>query len=226
MIIQTWTEMVLLSLQNLWTDFASFIPSLLGAVVVFIVGLLIAAALEKVVVRVMATIQADKILDQLGAMQALRGAGMSFSVGVFVGALVRWFFVIAFFLAAADILGLAAVASFLEMVLVYIPNVIVAAVILTIAALVADLVEKFVRTAMRATELRSINFVASVVRWTIWIFGILGALSQLGVAESLINTLFIGIVAMFAIAGGLAFGMGGQQAAKEMLEDFRKSIRE
>ena len=226
MIIQTWTEMVLLSLQQLWVGFASFVPSLLGAVVVFVVGLLIAAALEKVVVRVLGMLQADKILDQLGAMQALRGAGMSLSVGVFVGALVRWFFVIAFFLAATDILGLTAVASFLQMVLLYIPNVIVAAAILTIAALVADLVEKFVRTAMRATEARSINFVASVVRWTIWIFGILGALSQLGVAESLINTLFIGIVAMFAIAGGLAFGMGGQQAAKDMLDDFRKSIKE
>lgn len=226
MIIQTWTEMVLLSLQNLWAGFAAFIPSLLGAVVVFVIGLLIAASLEKVVVRMLAMLQADKILDQLGAMQALRTAGMSFSVGVFVGALVRWFFVIAFFLAAADILGLTAVASFLQMVLVYIPNVIVAAIILTIAALVADLVEKFVRTGMRAAEVGSINFVASVVRWTIWIFGILGALSQLGVAESLINTLFIGVVAMFAIAGGLAFGMGGQGAAKEMLEDFRKSIRE
>ena len=226
MIIQTWTEMVLLSLQQLWAGFASFVPSLPGAVVVFVVGLLIAAALEKVVVRVLGMLQADKILDQLGAMQALRGAGMSLSVGVFVGALVRWFFVIAFFLAATDILGLTAVASFLQMVLLYIPNVIVAAAILTIAALVADLVEKFVRTAMRATEARSINFVASVVRWTIWIFGILGALSQLGVAESLINTLFIGIVAMFAIAGGLAFGMGGQQAAKDMLDDFRKSIKE
>ena len=226
MIVQEWGEVVLISLQDLWASFVDFIPALVGALVVFIVGWIIAIALGKFVSRILETLQVDKFLDQVGVMKALHGAGIDWELSSLIGALVKWFFIIAFFLAAVDILGLTGVSEFLQDVLLYIPNVIVAAFILLVAALFADFLDKVVQTSMKATEMKSVRFVSLAVRWSVWTFAILAVLDQLGIATTLVNTLFMGFVAMLALAGGLAFGLGGQNAAKEFVEDVKKDLKD
>lgn len=224
MLVQTWTDVVIVSLQNLWNGFVEFIPSLGGAIVVFVVGWILAVALEKVTVRLLQALQIDKIFDQIGLMKAVHKAGMDWEFSGFIGWLVKWFLLIAFFLAAADILGWTAVADFLKDVLVYIPNIIVAALILLIAALLADFLEKIVKASMKAADFVAPNLVGIVVRWSIWIFAFIAIFDQLGIASSLVNTFFTGLVAMIALAGGLAFGLGGQGVAREWLEKFNKEV--
>ena len=226
MIVQTWSEVILSSLQDLWQGFVIFLPGFLGAVVVFIIGWAIAATLGKVVTRGLQMVKIDQFFDQIGVMKALHTAGVQWEFSALLGALVKWFFVIAFFLAAVDIVGLTAVADFLQGVLLYIPKIIVAALILLVAVVLADFLEKTVRGSMKAVEFGASAFVAVVTRWAVWVFGILAALSQLGVATTLINTLFMGFVAMVAIAGGLAFGLGGQDTAKGILQKIRKDVSE
>ncbi len=224
MIVQTWTDVIVASLQNLWEWFVGFVPSLFGAIVVFAVGWLVAIALGKLVARVLAAAQIDKIFDQLGVMKAAHKAGIDWEFSGFVGWIVKWFLLIAFFMAAADILGLQEVAKFLTSILAYVPNIFVAALILVIAAVVADFSEKIIRASIKAAEFTAPKMLGVMVRWAVWVFAFLAVFDQLGIATGLINTLFMGFVAFLAIAGGLAFGFGGQGVAKDWLEKLSKEI--
>ena len=224
MIVQTWTDVIMASLQNLWDGFVAFIPALLGALVVFIVGWLVAMALGKIVTRILQAIQIDKIFDQLGIMKAVHKSGLDWEFSGFMGWIVKWFLLIAFFLAAADILGLSEVAVFLTAILAYIPNIFVAALILVIAALVSDFLEKLIKASIKAADFSAPKVVGVMVRWSVWIFAFLAVFNQLGIASTLINTFFMGFIAFLALAGGLAFGFGGQGVAKDWLEKLSKEI--
>jgi hypothetical protein len=227
MFIQTWTDVIIASLQNLSEGFISFIPALIGAIIVFVVGWIVATAFGSVIERILKkVIRIDKIFNQLGVMKAVHKSGLDWEFSSFVGWIVKWFLLLAFFLAGVDILGLHAVADFLNDVLVYIPNIFVAASIILIAALLADFLEKVLRSSTKAAELKLPNIAAVVVRWSVWIFAFLAAFEQLGIATNLINILFMGLVAFIAIGGGLAFGLGGKDVAKEMLEKFHNEIKE
>ena len=224
MIVQTWTDVIMASLQNLWDGFVAFIPALLGALVVFIVGWLVAMALGRIVTRVLQAIQIDKIFDQLGIMKAVHKSGLDWEFSGFMGWIVKWFLLIAFFLAAADILGLSEVAVFLTAILAYVPNIFVAALILVIAALVSDFLEKLINASIKAAEFSAPKVVGVMVRWAVWIFAFLAVFNQLGIASTLINTFFMGFIAFLALAGGLAFGFGGQGVAKDWLEKLSKEV--
>lgn len=224
MLAQVWVDTLIESLQGLWLAFVDFIPALVGALFVFIVGWVIAVVLDKVVLRVLKTVQVDRLFDQLGVMKYLHGAGVTWEFSGLLAGLVRWFFIIAAFLAAVDILGLSGLSTYIRDILLYIPNIIVAALILLVAAVLANFLEKVVTASMRATEMGPSRLVGVVVRWSVWGFAIIAVLSQLGVATPLVETLFMGLVAMLALAGGLAFGLGGQGVAKDILERVRRDI--
>lgn len=225
MIVQTWGDVITASFQELWSGVVSFVPQLIIAFVVFVVGWVIAVALGKIVSQIIKSLKVDSALSALGAQAPLSRAGLRLDSGAFVGALVRWFFLLVFLFAALDVLGLGQVTEFLRsVVLTYIPQVIVAAFILVAAALLADFTRRVVVSGARAAELPSAGFLGGVAKWAIWLFAILAALFQLGIAGVFIQTLFTAFVAMLAIAGGLAFGLGGKDAASRFLEKLRSDI--
>ena len=225
MIVQTWGDVLIASFQELWSLVVAFVPQLVIALVVFIVGWVIAVALGKLVSQIVKSLRVDSALRGLGAEAPLSRAGMRLDSGAFVGGLVRWFFILVFLFAAIDVVGLDQVTEFLRsVVLTYIPQVIVAAFILLVAALLADVVHRVVAGSARAAHLPSAGFLGGVAKWSIWIFAILAALFQLGIAGVFIQTLFTAFVAMLAIAGGLAFGLGGQGSAREVLEALKRRL--
>lgn len=224
MILQTWGDVIVVSLQQVWASLANFIPLLVGAVVVFLIGWVVAVALGKVVEQVVRSLRVDALLGKLDIGRAVERAGWKLDSGAFVGWLVRWALMIAFLLAAVNILGLTAVSDFLKDVLLYIPNVVVAALILIIAALVADVVERAVKGSVEAAGYRG-SLVGVMSRWSIWIFAFFVVLPQLGIATALIQTLVTGLVAAIAIAFGLAFGLGGRDVAASFLERMRSELR-
>lgn len=225
MIVQTWGDVLVASFQELWSGVVAFVPQLVIALVVFIVGWVIAVALGKIVSQIVKSLRVDSALRGLGAEAPLSRAGLRLDSGAFVGGLVRWFFILVFLFAAIDVVGLDQVTEFLRsVVLTYIPQVIVAAFILLVAALLADVVHRVVAGSARAAHIPSAGFLGGVAKWSIWIFAILAALFQLGIAGVFIQTLFTAFVAMLAIAGGLAFGLGGRDAASRFLEKLRSDI--
>lgn len=224
--VQTWGEAITLSLLNLWDRFINFLPSLVGAVLVFVAGWIVAIALGKVIEHIVKMVKVDEALEKAGTKARFQKAGVEINIAKFLGGLVKWFLILVFLMAATDILKLVQVTTFLNSIVLYLPNVVVAAVILAVAFLVANFVFAVVKGSTKVAGIVSATLLATVAKWAIVIFGFLAALVQLGIAASLINTLFIGLVAMLALAGGLAFGLGGKDEASAVLKKLRQEISE
>ncbi|MBI4433566.1 hypothetical protein HY632_02250 [Candidatus Uhrbacteria bacterium] len=212
------------SVQNLWGTFIEFVPRFLGAVIVFVIGWIIASALANVARRVVEFTQIDRIVEKLNIHKVLERADVELSIAKLMGWLVRWFLIVAFLIAAADILGWQQVTEFLRDVALYIPQVFVAVIILVAGMVAADFVHRVVSNAVKTTGLLSPHFVAGVAKWSILIFSVLVALDQLDIGRTLLNTLVQGFVATIAIAAGLAFGLGGKDHASKFLDRLRKDL--
>lgn len=219
-------EILLDSLTQIWQSFIGFLPTLLAALIVFIIGWLIAALLGKVVNRIIKTIKLDSLLSKLGFQKALSKARLNLDSAKFFEELVKWFFIIVFLMAAVDILGLQEVTLFLKSILFYLPNVIIVAIVLLTAAIVAKFMQRLVKASADTAGLSSSSAIAGLVKWAILIFGFVIALTQLGIAPTLIQTIVIGVIAMIAIAGGLAFGLGGKDLAAKILDKIRQDLGE
>lgn len=226
MIYQNWYDIFAASFQVVWEKLFLALPNIFLAIIVFIVGWVLATAIGKTVKTIIATTKIDNALARLRVDQVASRLGLRLDTGKFIGELVKWFLIIAFLLVSSDILGLSAVSQFLNSILLYIPNVIIAAIVLLIAALVANLLQKIVTGSAAAANLAAANFAGIVVKWAILIVGFLVAVDQLGIAQAYLGTLYTGIIAMLAIAGGLAFGLGGKDQAASFLAKLSTELRE
>lgn len=222
--IQTWGGAVANSLLGLWTRFVNFLPTLVGAILVFALGVLIASVIGKVVERIVKALRIDGAIERLTISEKLKEHGIEMTLSGFSGKLVQWFLVLVFLMAATDILGLDQVTEFLNSVIMYLPNVVVATIVLTIAFLLSSLVYAIVRSSTKAAGVMSATLLATLIKWAVVVFGLLAALLQLGIATSLVNTLFIGVVSAFSLAVGLAFGLGGRDEAALILKKIREEI--
>lgn len=220
------SDIVQSSLLTLWAGVAGFIPRLIAALIVFIAGWIIAVLLGKVAFHIIRVIRLDNALTRVGFRQAWERSGFRLNSPMFFYELIKWFFVIVFLMAATNILGLDQVSQFLAMVVLYVPNVIVAAFILLIGILVAKFLENAVRASVRTAGLASANFLGTLTRWAIFIFSFLIALAQLEVAADVIRICIIGLVAAFSIAIGLAFGLGGAKHADGLIGDLRRKMED
>lgn len=224
MFLTEWANVLTASFQGLFYGLVAFLPNLVAAIIIFIIGWLIGAGLARVVEQVIAAIKVDQALRAAGVERVIERAGWKMNAGAFLGTLVKWFFIIVFLVAALEVLGLTQVTAFLTtVVLGYLPQVIVAVLILLVAAVVAEAAQRVVRGAASAAHMKSANFLGAIARWAIWVFALLAALDQLGVSP-FIQTLFTGLVVALALAFGLAFGLGGQAAAARAIERMSKEI--
>ena len=225
MIIQTWGDSLTGSFQSIWYGIVAFVPNLIAAIVILIIGWIVAALLGRLVSQIIKAIKVDTALEQAGFGTVVKRAGFNLDSGAFLGGLVKWFVIVAFLVASFQVLGLTQVNTFLqEVVLLYLPQVIVAVLIVLVAVVVADAMQKIVTGAARAAHVKAANFAGSLTKWAIWIFAFLIALEQLGIAVGFIQTLFTGVIVALSLAFGLSFGLGGQEAAAHWISKFREEI--
>ena len=219
MILKNWSDVLAQSFQDLWMGVVGFVPNLVVAIVIFVAGWIVGSLLGRVVSQITKSLKVDNALRSAGTEAVLNKAGFRLNAGKFLGELVKWFVNIAFLVASFDVLGLSQVNDFLQqVVLLYLPQVIVAVLILLVAALIADAMENVVKGSAKAAEVKSANFLGTVTKWAIWVFAILMALYQLGVAAAFVQTLFTGVIVALALATGLAFGLGGRDSAARVLK--------
>jgi hypothetical protein len=225
MLLDQWALVLTQSFQDLTYGLVAFLPRLIIAVLIFIVGWVIGTVIGRLIAQVIATIRVDQALRSAGVEKVLHRAGWKLNSGEFLGFLVKWFIIIVFLLAALDVLQLTEVTLFLRtVVLSYLPHVIVAVLILLVAAVIADAVKRVVTGSAAAANIKTANLVGTIARWAIWVFAVLAALDQLGVTP-FIQTLFTGVVVALSLAFGLAFGLGGQQAAAEYIHRVRDEMK-
>lgn len=226
MVVQSWAGILVSSFQTIWSGFITFLPQFLGALIVFFVGLIIANGLGALVAQIIGSIKLDRLLEKLGINRFFERAGWRLNSGAFLGALVKWFVAIIFILAAADILKLYGLTSFLSAVLLYIPNIIMAVLIMVAAIVLGNFLRHLVLGSVKSAKVYSSKLMAAITWWSVLIFGFFAALLQLGLAVSIINTLITGFIAMVAIGGGIAFGLGGKEYATHLIGKFRDRIEE
>jgi hypothetical protein len=222
MFINTWGEIFTVSLQNLWLGFISFVPSLIGAIIIFIVGWMLASIVGRAITQLFDALKLDRVFASAGLDDVMHRAGMKLHVGGFLGGLVKWFVVIVFLMTALEIVGLTQVNDFLKEVIVsYLPRVIIAALVLVVASVVAQAIDRVVKGSAQAAGVKSAQTIGTVARYAVWIFAVVVALDKLGVFQYFGQILFAGIVVTAALAFGLAFGLGGRDAAARSIERVR-----
>lgn len=199
----------------------AFLPSVIIAVIIFALGWAFGTVLGRAVEHLISVLRIDNALHRAGFDKLSERAGVRVSVAGFLGGIIKWLVVVAFTIASAEILGLTQVTQLLRDILVYIPQVIIAAVILVISMLLGDFVSRLVSHSVKATGMKG-EFAAQMSKWAIIIVGgIFPALTQLRIAQGLVEVLFTGVVFAVSLALGLSFGLGGRDAAARTIEKVR-----
>ena len=215
------------SLNNLYDQVISFLPVLVVALLVLIFGWAVAILLGRLVRKILDILRVDELASKLGMGSLGDRMGKKLSVSGFGDWLIKWFFIVTVFVAAADLLGLNQVGEFLyQSVLPYFADVVVAAAIMVIGVVAANFLHDVVLHSVKATKVGGHDGIAEIARWAVLIFTFLAVLSQLGVATTFLQDLFRAVVAMLAIAGGIAFGLGGREHAKHALDRWSKDLHE
>lgn len=190
----TWGDVFNTSFQSLWFGFVQFTPKLVVAVVFFIIGWVLGSLIAKAIEQVFSSLKIDSLFRSIGAENFFRKAGVNLNSGYFVGEVVKWFIVIVFLLPSLNLVGLTEVSSFLtESVLGYLPQIIIAAFVLIIAAIVSEALSKTVLATAKSMNLKAANMLATVAKYAVWIFAIIIALGKLGLGDYM-SILFSGLV--------------------------------
>ncbi|MBU2632122.1 hypothetical protein KKG52_00220 [Patescibacteria group bacterium] len=210
------------SINNAIGAVVSFLPNFIAGLVVLLIGIIVASILKQAVVGLLKALKVELFLKKYGVPELKE----EFNWTNILAELVRWFVIIVFLIPTADIWRLERITVVLNQFLVYLPNVFVAAVVALVGFVFARLAHDVVYISAKKVDAKTAGTVATVTRWAINIFVILAVLTQLGVAADLVRILFTGIIAMIAIAGGIAFGLGGQGVAKDSLEGLKKRLKQ
>src|ERR687898_1055978 len=199
-------------LQDALSAFFSYLPQLIGAIVILIVGYVIARALQAIVGRVLQGIGFDRWMERGGIKQFFDRAQTNQTPATILGALVFWFVFIIAITMAADALGIPQVSAVLAQLIAYIPSIIAAILILILAALLANFLAGIVRGATESDVL------SSIARYAIIVYAVFAALTQLGIAVQLTANTFLILLGAVALAAAIAFGLGGREVARDVLE--------
>lgn len=215
--ITNWGSAVLTSFSAALALVFNFIPKLIGALVILLIGWLIASALNKALTFILRRIGFDRVSNRIGLTRFEQQMGLRMDTAEILGKILYWFVFLIFLIPALNSLGLTSVSTILNTIIAFIPNVFVAILVLFLGSLAATFVADIVRGATANARIGNPNIFSNIARYAILAFAVLIALEQLNIAPALLNILFTAIVGATALAFGLAFGLGGQDAARRLL---------
>ena len=207
--------------QGLWQAFQDFLPEFIVAIIVLIIGWIIAIVLGKFAREIIKAVKIDQILEKIGLKKITDRANVKLDSGKLVEELVKWFIILAFVLVAVDIVNLQEVSSLLGTILLYIPRVIIAVLMMLAGILIANIMEKTVTASVDAARLNSAKMLGRMTRWFILVFALLIAISTLKLGD-FADILITGIVAAFA----LAFGLAGKDLASDALKKLKEDMKD
>jgi hypothetical protein len=215
--VTDWGQAIMTSVAAALALLLSAIPKVIGFAVILIVGWIIASALAAAVAAILRAIKFNDLAQRAGISGFVQKMGAHTDAAGFLATVVKWFVRLIALVTAFDALGLPAVSQVLEQILLWLPNLVVALVVLVIAGLAANALAGIVRAAAAESGLGSPDLLASVAKVAVWAFAIVIAVNQIGVATTIVNTLFMATVGAVAVAFALAFGLGGRETAGEIV---------
>jgi hypothetical protein len=224
--VQNWGDAVMQSATVMLQNLLGFLPALIGAILILILGWIIAGILAGLIEKGLKAVGFERAAQSTGIAGFIQNAGSGWTASKLVAEVVKWFIRLIAIQAAASILGLTQISQIINAILLWLPNLVVAIVIIVIGALIASFVAGIVRGSAAEMGFTTPNLLANIARYAIIGFAAVAAFNQLGIAPTVVNTLFIGLVATLVLAFGLAFGLGGQQTAARITNGWYEKGRE
>ncbi len=217
-------EMIFIINQMLNFYGSIYSGEIISAIIILIIGAIFASEVSKLVKKIIDKIGADKALDKTGAKKYIKKGGIKLSISDLISWLVKWFFMLLALMFAIDYLNLPQATEFLGNVLSYLPSIMAALVIFTIGLVISQMVYEAISGVGAATGIKTYNVAAILAKWIIAVMSMLVVVEQVGIGSQILQLFAVGNSIMFAIAGGIAFGLGGQYHAKEILDDVKNKI--
>lgn len=214
------TSSLIASINSGLLGLVAFLQSFVAGLIVLVIGIVVAGLLRQVILEVLKALRIEAFLKRYGVPEA-RGELRWSNI---LAEIVRWFVIIVFLIPAVKVWGVPEATSVLNQIILYIPQVFVATIFALVGLVVANLAHDVILASVHSISPETARVVATIAKWAIVVFVTFGVLIQLGVAADLIRILFTGIIAMMAVAGGIAFGLGGQGSAKDVLEALKRKL--
>ncbi len=224
--VTSWGEAVMTSLSTALALLLDGIPRILGFLVILIIGWFIASAVAAAVAALLRAVRFNDVARRSGFAGFVEQMGIRQDAAGVIADVAKWFVRLIVLITAFDALGLPAVSQVLQQLLLWLPNLVVALVVLVLAGLVANALASVVRGATREAGLGNPELLATIARVAVWGFAIVIAVNQIGVAATLVNTLFMAVVGALALALGLAFGLGGRETAAQIVQGWYESSQQ
>jgi Conserved TM helix len=223
--IRDWSEALLTSLSAAMALFFAAIPKVIGFVVVLVIGWFVASLVARAIAALLRRIRFNELSAQSGFGGFVENMGLRTDASGAIADTAKWFIRLIALVVAFDALGLPAVSDVLRQLLLWIPNLVVGIVVLVIGGLAANALSNLIRGATAQGGLGNPDLLATIAKVTVWAFAIVVAVNQIGVAQTLVNTLFMAVVGAAALAFGLAFGLGGRDTAAEIVHRWYNSAQ-
>lgn len=223
---QTWSEAMMTSLGSALALLLAAIPRIIGFAIILIIGWFIASLIQRAVAGLARTVHFNNLARRSGFADFVQRMGIDTDASGFLGQLAKWFVRLIALIVAFDALGLPVVSGVLRQLLLWLPNVVVALVVLVIGGIAANGLANLVRASTSEAGFSKPELIAKIARVIVWAFAIIVAVDQIGIAETLVNTLFMAVVFAAALAFGLAFGLGGRDTAGEVVRRAYQRTRE
>lgn len=202
------------------------VPKIIAFTLILLIGWFLATLVQKMVASLLRTVHFNNLARRSGFAGFVQKTGIETDASGFIGEVVKWFVRLIALLVAFDALGLPAVSDVLRQLLLWLPNLVVALVVLVIGGIAANALANLVRASTSQAGFANPGVIAKVAYVAVWAFAIVVAVNQLGIAETLVNTLFMAVVGSVALAAGLAFGLGGRDTAGEIVRRAYERSRE
>ena len=223
--LSIWQSAIVSSWAEVWGSFLNVLPSILGAIVVFAIGLILAYWAKRLVVGGLRALQLEKLTQSAGVDKYLAKADIKMTFAELLGTIVEWLVVLVFFLAVVEILGLSVVSQVLLGVLAFIPNLLAAILIFAAGYIVGGLVDGLVRGSLASVDHEVAKPLGRLARWVIVLIALFAAIDQLNVARGLVTTFFQGLTYTVVLVVGLAVGLGSKDLVSKILTDWYEKIR-
>jgi hypothetical protein len=214
------SEAVWYSFTHGLATIVAFLPAILGAIVVLLIGWVISGFLARLIEKGLKAIGLEHAVVRSGVGDFIARTGTTWTVSEIIAGLVKWIIRLIFIQAAAGLLGMPQLTAIMNSIILFIPNVIVAMAIIVIGALIARFLARLVQGSVTEMGVTNPIFFAQLTQYAVIGFSVVAAINQLGIARAVVNTLFIGLVASIALAAGLAFGLGGKDVAGQITRNW------
>ena len=224
--VQDWGTAVYVAVATALNNFIAAIPAVIGALLILLIGWILSNVLARIVDEVLERLGADRLFAEHGGRELYAQAGTTIVPSDVAALLVKWVVRLIFIVAAANVLGLTQVSTLLNQVLLWLPNLFVAAVILLVAPLIGRFLRRLIEVGAGQMGFSNARLLGRLAEVAVIAFAVVIAINQIGIAANLVNILFIGVVGAISLAFGLAFGLGGRDVAAQLTQQWYSQSQE